>query len=259
MIREPAVAGMFYPASPDELRGTVTSLLGGALRSMPERPKALIVPHAGYVYSGPIAAAAYHQLESVRDTITRVVLLGPAHRVYLDGMALPSADGFATPLGVVNVDTGLAETICALPGVCISDAAHRDEHSLEVQLPFLQATLSGFTLLPIVVGRCAPDLVGDVIDAAWGGPETLIVISTDLSHYLAYEDARRIDAATCRRIVAKDARLGGDEACGAHALNGLLSARHCRGLRVETIDVRNSGDTAGTRDRVVGYGAFALH
>ena len=258
-IRETAVAGMFYPASAATLRSTIETLLRGATPSTMTPPKALIVPHAGYVYSGPIAAAAYARLAEVRDAIERVVLLGPAHRVYLDGIAAPSAAGFATPLGIVDIDTDGVASIRDLPGVCISDAAHRDEHSLEVQLPFLQATLNEFKLLPLVVGRCAPETVAAVVDAVWGGPETLVVVSSDLSHYLPYEDARRADAETCRRVAAKASDLDGHDACGAFAINGLMQAAHCGAMDVELIDARNSGDTAGTRDRVVGYAAFALH
>jgi len=258
-IREPAVAGMFYPAAAKQLRDQVTTFLRSATSTADFAPKVLIVPHAGYVYSAPVAAAAFRLLAKARDGITRVVLLGPAHRVYLEGMALPSVDGFATPLGTVTIDTDVAATIRNMPGVCVSDAAHRDEHSLEVQLPFLQCALNEFTLLPIVVGRCPPEQVGAVIDEVWGGPETLLVVSTDLSHYLAYDDAQKVDAATRRRIVDKATNLDGREACGAHAVNGLMSAHHCRNMRVDGIDLRNSGDTAGMKDRVVGYGAFVMH
>jgi hypothetical protein len=250
---------MFYPAAADQLRNEVTALLGSATASMDSAPKVLIVPHAGYVYSGPVAAEAYRLLAPARDTITRVVLLGPAHRVYLEGMAVPSSAGFATPLGTVRIDSDAVAAIKDLPGVCVSDNAHRDEHSLEVQLPFLQATLDNFSLLPIVVGRCPPDAVAEVIDAAWGGAETLIVVSTDLSHYLPYDEARRVDQTPCTRIVDKATNLTGNEACGAYAVNGLMSARRCTQMHIDAIDLRNSGDTAGSKDRVVGYGAFALH
>ncbi|MFW2403396.1 MAG: AmmeMemoRadiSam system protein B [Gammaproteobacteria bacterium] len=258
-IREPAVAGMFYPAAAEHLRDQVTTFLRSAVSTMNAAPKVLIVPHAGYAYSGPVAAEAFHLLAQSADVITRVALLGPAHRVYLEGMALPSADAFSTPLGTVTIDADAVEAVRNLPGVSISDAAHRNEHSLEVQLPFLQCALDGFTLLPIVVGRCPPEHVGTVIDAVWGGPETLIVVSTDLSHYLGYQDARSVDDATRRRILDKVTNLDGHEACGAHAVNGLMSAEHCRNMSVAAIDLRNSGDTAGMKDRVVGYGAFVMH
>ena len=257
--REPAVAGSFYSSDADRLRQDVEQLLGQAdLRSF-VTPKAMIVPHAGYVYSGPVAAAAYRLLAPLRESIRRVALFGPAHRVYLDGMAIPASDSFRTPLGTVPLDATAIQQISELPGVCVSEIAHAQEHSLEVQLPFLQMTLEAFRLIPIVVGRCPSDQVARVIDALWGGPETLIVVSSDLSHYLPYDDARRVDQSTGKRIRDKASTLTGEEACGAHAVNGLMRAQHCKDLDVETIDLRNSGDTAGDRSRVVGYGAFILH
>jgi len=258
-VRKPAVAGMFYPAEAGQLRREISSLLGNAGTTSEPLPKAIIVPHAGYVYSGPVAAAAYRLLTPARHDIHRVVLFGPAHRVYLEGMAAPAADGFVTPLGTVPVDQNMIQNISRLPGMCVSDAAHEDEHSLEVQLPFLQIVLEEFKLVPIVVGHCEPTLVAEVIDTVWGGPETLIVISSDLSHYLPYGQAQQADENTCRRILTKVATLTGDEACGAHAINGLMNSEHCKQLQVEAIDVRNSGDTFGDKNRVVGYGAFTLH
>lgn len=259
IVREPAVAGMFYSAGAAELRRDIAALLRGASDATGPVPKAMIVPHAGYVYSGPVAAEAYRLLAPARDGIRRVVLFGPAHRVHLEGMAVPATDGFATPLGTVPLDRRTIEEISGLPGVCVSDAAHEAEHSLEVQLPFLQTVLRDFELVPIVVGRCAPDLVGNVLDAAWGGKETLIVISSDLSHYLPYDEATQVDANTCKQILGKATTLTGNEACGAHAVNGLMQARHAKQLDVAAVDLRNSGDTAGSKDRVVGYGAFILH
>ena len=206
-----------------------------------------------------MAATAYRLLEPARRRINRVALFGPAHRVYLEGMAVPSTDAFATPLGAVRIDRWSVDAIAALPGVGVSDEAHREEHSLEVQLPFLQTVLDDFELLPVVVGRCDPAVVAAVFDAAWGGDETLIVVSSDLSHYLAYDEARMVDARTRERILAKSTSLHGDEACGANAVNGLMSARNARQLEVEALDLRNSGDTAGDKSRVVGYGAFTLH
>ncbi|MGI9344008.1 MAG: AmmeMemoRadiSam system protein B [Gammaproteobacteria bacterium] len=258
-VRKPAVSGLFYSADKDALRRDVDAMLDAAHATGQSVPKAIIAPHAGFRYSGPVAASAYKLLEPARQRIRRVLLLGPAHRVYLDGMALSSAEGFATPLGTVPLDRDLLATIAALPDVCVSDKAHRDEHCIEVQLPFLQTVLAEFSLAPVVVGRCAAEPVAAVIDAAWGGPETLIVISSDLSHYHPYDEARRIDAQTCSRIVASATDLGGGEACGAHAINGLMATRGSLDLRVDAIDTRNSGDTSGTRDRVVGYGSFVLH
>jgi AmmeMemoRadiSam system protein B len=258
-IREAAVAGLFYDADADRLNLHINKLLGAVSGITRPIPKALIVPHAGYVYSGQTAAEAYRCLQPLRDTITRVVLLGPAHRVYLQGMALPAADAFATPLGEVPLDRPCIERIRDLPGVCLSDEAHREEHSLEVQLPFLQTMLARFSLVPLVVGDCDPDRVAAVVDSLWGGPETLLVISTDLSHFHSYKEASLLDLRTCDRLLARDSGLTGEDACGARALNGFMRSRHSRRLAVELLDLCNSGDTAGEKSRVVGYGAFALH
>jgi len=257
--REPAVAGMFYPAEAGRLEHDVGVLLRNSGTQTGPVPKAMILPHAGYVYSGPVAACGYELLSAARQNIRRVVLFGPAHRVTLEGMAVPTHDVFTTPLGTVPIDRTMIAEIAGLPGICVSDAAHENEHSLEVHLPFLQTVLEDFELVPIVVGQCEPAVVAAVIDAVWGGPETLIIVSSDLSHYLSYDEAQRVDANTCSRILNKATTLSGQEACGAQAINGLMQAAHCRPLRVETIDVRNSGDTCGDKDRVVGYGAFILH
>ena len=255
--RPAAVAGMFYPGEPATLERTVAELLAGA-PATGDDAKALIAPHAGYQYSGLTAACAYRSLESRRDRIRRVVLLGPAHRVYLEGMALPSVDAFTTPLGDVPVDADGVRQALELPGTQLSDAAHASEHSLEVHLPFLQTVLDDFRLVPIVVGVCPAREVERVIEALWGGDETVIVVSSDLSHFHAYDDARGIDANTTARIEAKETTLQGEQACGAYAVNGLLLAAKAHGMRVRTLDVRNSGDTAGDKRRVVGYGAYAL-
>ena len=258
MIARPAaVAGQFYPADPATLRKTVADLLAAAPPGTGDA-KAIIAPHAGYQYSGLTAAHAYRQLESRRSRINRVVLLGPAHRVPLRGMAVPSVDAFTTPLGDVPIDKEAVEQVLELPGMQVSDEAHAAEHSLEVHLPFLQAVLDDFRLVPIVVGVCPATEVESVLEALWGGDETLIVVSSDLSHYHAYDDARAIDANTTARIEARDAAIHGEEACGAYALNGLLLAAKARGLKVRTLDLRNSGDTAGDKRQVVGYGAYAL-
>jgi len=255
-VRPPAVAGTFYPARPDVLAADVDGYIGAAAVAG-LTPKALIAPHAGYVYSGPIAGSAYATL--VADEVRRVVLLGPAHYVPVEGIAVPSVDAFVTPLGSVPIDGAARALVLALPGVRIDDAAHEPEHSLEVQLPFLQRTLRAFTLLPLLVGRADPGLVSRVLEAVWGGPETLVVVSTDLSHYLTYEDARDRDARTASAIVRSDGAAVDDyDACGATPLRGLLRVARTRALGVHALDVRNSGDTAGDRTRVVGYGAFAL-
>jgi MEMO1 family protein len=258
-IRAAAVAGTFYEADEDHLRRHLTSMLTGARTRAGVRPKALIVPHAGYVYSGAVAAQAYATLAPVAGAITRVVLFGPAHRVPLEGMAVPDADTFVTPLGAVPLDREIIREACTLPGVCVSNEAHRLEHSVEVQLPFLQTVLSQFSLVPVVVGHCEARTVAAVMDALWGGPETLLVVSTDLSHFHSYAEARSHDTRTCTRLVKKDHSLTGRDACGAYALNGLMSSAHCQPLAVEQLAMCNSGDTAGSKDRVVGYGAFILH
>jgi MEMO1 family protein len=259
-VRPAAVSGTFYPESPGVLQAQVRAYLEQAPRPAepPARPKALIVPHAGYVYSGPIAAAAYARLAAVRDDIRRVVLLGPAHRVQLRGLAVPSADSFATPFGEVEVDRAAVTRALDLPQVSESDRAHALEHSLEVQLPFLQALLSRFRLVPFAVGDTTPALVAEVIELLWGGAETLIVVSSDLSHYHTYDQARRLDRSSAQTVLALSPTLEHAQACGALPINGLLTAVHGRGLQPELLDLRNSGDTAGNRLRVVGYGSFVF-
>ncbi len=258
-VRKPAVADLFYEADSDRLDRHINALLGAVAAPAGSAPKGLIVPHAGYVYSGQTAARAYSCLLPHKDTIERVILLGPAHRVYLRGMAVPSVDAFATPFGDIPLDRASIEQIVAMPGMCVSDEAHLAEHSLEVQLPFLQRVLGNFSLVPVVVGDCDPDKVAAVVDALWGGPETLLVVSTDLSHFHSYEEARKRDSRTCERLLARDSTLTGEEACGAYALNGLMRSRHSRQLALDLLELCNSGDTAGDKSRVVGYGAFVLH
>jgi hypothetical protein len=254
--RPPAVAGSFYPALPPTLQSSVDRLLERA-KGLGPRPKALVVPHAGYVYSGAIAACAYAQLRPPLPT--RVVLLGPAHFAPLRGLALPDSPMFETPLGVVPIDARAASLISGLPGVVVSSLAHAREHSLEVQLPFLQRVLPYFSLVPLAIGSASVALVAEVLEALWGGDETLVVVSTDLSHYLPYEEARRIDGLTARAILAADESIADTQACGACGLRGLLRVAQRRGLRVAQLDLRNSGDTSGDRARVVGYGAFAFY
>jgi AmmeMemoRadiSam system protein B len=256
--RPPAVAGAFYPRDAASLSAEVGDLLGGAAPSPGAHPKAIIAPHAGYIYSGPIAASAYSLLAPCRGKVNRVVLAGPAHRVHVAGAAVPSAPAFESPLGSVPLDREALERLSELPFVEVSDAAHAPEHSLEVHLPFLQYVLGAFQLVPIVVGDAAPDDMARLFEAVWGGEETLIVVSSDLSHYLPYEAARRRDRRTVDSILALDARVELDEACGAMPINGLLTVARRRGMAVELLDLRNSGDTAGDRDRVVGYASFAL-
>lgn len=258
-IRHPAVAGLFYPQDEAALRAEVRALLAAAPAVSAPAPKALIAPHAGYAYSGPVAARAYARLAPARDRIARVVLLGPVHRVPVRGLALPGCEAFDTPLGRVPLDPALVARVSTLPEVVVSRAAHDREHALEVHLPFLQTVLGAFSVLPLAVGDARPEAVADVLDAVWGGDETLIVVSSDLSHYLAYQDARRVDAATARAILDLRADLDHHQACGATPVAGLALAARRHGLVPELIDLRNSGDTAGDRSRVVGYAAFAFH
>jgi hypothetical protein len=259
--RPAAVAGRFYPDDANELRHDVS----GYVESCPPRatvagpPKALIVPHAGYAYSGPIAGFAYRRLRDCHASIRHVVLIGPSHRVPMRGLAAPAANAFATPLGDVPVDAAGRERLLELRLVGISDAAHAMEHSLEVQLPFLQVVLEDFDILPITVGLAAPEQVARVIDAAWGGPDTLVLISSDLSHYHPWTQARQLDAETTRSILERRSDLLDEQACGARGINGLMVVARRRGLTVELLDQRNSGDTAGDRSRVVGYGSYALY
>ncbi len=258
-IRQPAVAGMFYPDDPRVLQKQLESFLQDG-NPAADHPKALIVPHAGYIYSGPIAASAYRLLRGMRDQIRRVVLLGPAHRVAFQGLAATSADYFSTPLGLVKIDQAAVQAILTLPQVRVIDEAHREEHSLEVQLPFLQNVLGDdFSLVPLVVGDADSDSVAEVIESLWGDRETLILISSDLSHYLDYETARRIDSTTSQAIEALNPQaIAYEQACGRNPVNGLLLAARHHKLHARTLDLRNSGDTAGDRDRVVGYGAYAF-
>ncbi len=259
-VRRAAVAGSFYPADPQELRAAVQGYLEKAEGKEQPVPKAIIAPHAGYIYSGPVAATAYKGLLSARGRIKRVVLLGPAHRVGFQGLALSSADRFATPLGDIPVDPEAIRSITGFPGVRVLDEAHAREHSLEVHLPFLQEVVGDFTLVPIAVGEASPEDVARVIDALWGGPETLIVVSSDLSHYYNYATARELDRETSRAIVAmRPEEIGYEQACGRRPVNGLLVTARRRGLRAEVLDLRSSGDTAGDRNEVVGYGAYSFN
>lgn len=257
-VRPPAVAGLFYPAEPARLRQQVDALLAAARPAAGRAPKALIVPHAGYVYSGAIAANAYAQLTPIAQRIRTVVLLGPAHRVALRGLALPAATHFATPLGVVELDSEAVARLRGLPQITISDAVHAAEHSLEVHLPFLQSLLPKFLLLPLVVGEASPAEVAQVLDRVWGGEDTLIVISSDLSHYLSYDEARASDRATAQAVLDLRPDIDPQQACGANPINGLLQSAPRHGLCGTLLDLRSSGDTAGDRARVVGYAAFAF-
>jgi AmmeMemoRadiSam system protein B len=258
-VQPPVVAGSFYPADPAELRAQLHSFFASAKPESVAAPKALIAPHAGYIYSGPVAANAYVQLTSSAEKISRVVILAPSHRVHFFGIACSSADLFQTPLGHLEVDQQAIAELQDLPQVVVEDTAFGQEHSLEVHLPFLQECLGEFKIVPMIVGDTDSVAVDEVLERLWGGDETLIVISSDLSHYLEYEEANRIDAATSRDIEnLQPEAIGYDQACGRIPISGLLLAAQRHQLHPTTLDLRNSGDTAGSKDRVVGYGAYAF-
>jgi AmmeMemoRadiSam system protein B len=259
-VRPPAVAGSFYPGDPDRLAEDVRGYLAAVPATNAPAPKAVIVPHAGYVYSGPVAATAYARLAALRDVVRRVVLIGPAHYLPIRGLAASSAGAFATPFSVVPVDRAAIDGLRDLRQVVVSDDAHEPEHSLEVQLPFLQTVLGDFAIVPLVAGAASYDEVRAVLERLWGGAETLIVISSDLSHYHDYARARRLDADTAAAILALDADAIGEEgACGRIPIGGLLRVARAKGLTATSIDLRNSGDTAGPRSHVVGYGSFLFN
>jgi hypothetical protein len=258
-VRPAAVAGTFYPGSPGELGTTIDQLLDAA-RATPVvkagTPKALIVPHAGYIYSGAVAATGFARIAAGADRLERVVIISPAHRVYVEGLTWPGTTHLRTPLGEIEVDVA---AIREIPELVAHPAAHAREHAIEVELPFVQRLAPRAKVIPIAASHASPALVGKVLEQLWGGPETLIVISSDLSHYHPYADAHERDRRTAAKIIALDTGLEGEEACGCTGINGLAWVARRRHLRVEVLDLRSSGDTAGPRDEVVGYGAFALY
>ena len=270
-VRPPAVAGAFYNSHKQTLESDVNGLLQVARTQLDHSQlkdgdnsdwqhltKALIVPHAGYIYSGPTAAAAYALLAQRSQTIKRVVLLGPVHRVPVHGLALPDSSAFATPLGEIQIDQNAVAAIADMPQVVVSAAAHADEHSLEVQLPFLQSVLEDFQLVPLAVGDAKPAQVAEVLNVLWGGPETLIVISSDLSHFLPFKRAQTIDSDTVHKILNMIGPLNHEQACGSTPINGLMLSAKQHGLQPHLLDLCNSGDTAGDKNRVVGYASLAF-
>jgi len=258
-VRAPAVAGTFYPRNALELRSAVHGYVASARCGNASLPKAIISPHAGYMYSGPIAGSAFCTLSPLRGHVRRVVLMGPAHRVAFAGLALPEAQAFATPLGLLHVDEEGRAVLRALPQVLESDRAHAGEHSIEVQLPFVQEVLGEVTIVPIAVGDATDVQAAEALERAWGGPETCIVVSSDLSHYFPYWTARGLDSETARAIEGLSPEdISHEHACGGIGVRALLLVARARGLHATTLDLRSSGDTAGTRERVVGYGAFCL-
>jgi MEMO1 family protein len=260
-IRPAAVAGLFYPADPSELRSVVEDLLAKSkVRHKSESIRALIAPHAGYVYSGPVAAEAFASLPTGNHHVGRVVIIGPAHRMWVQGIAVPSVRAFATPLGKISVDADGIQEIATLPFVSVDDAPHANEHALEVELPFLQTVLGSVRIVPLLVGSATPREVAEVLSCLWDD-NTLVVVSSDLSHYLRYEDARRHDSATADAIERLDeTAIDFEDACGAIPVRALLIEAKHRGLSIERLDLRNSCDITGDRDRdrVVGYGAWAI-
>lgn len=259
-IRPAAVAGTFYPAEPLALQQMIDEFLHAVPAQTAAAPKAIIAPHAGYIYSGSVAASAYARLIPMRGRVRRVVLLGPSHRVYVNGLALTHATHYATPLGIIPIDLTAMQQLAALPHVSYQDNAHADEHSLEVHLPFLQTVLDQFTLVPMVVGEATPQQVAEALALVWGGDETVIVISSDLSHFHDYQTAQVLDQATSKAIEAlAPERISYEDACGRNPVNGLLHLAKLKHLHATTIDLCNSGDTAGTHDRVVGYGAYVFN
>ena len=258
-VKRPVVAGLFYPDSAQELKDTLTGLMLEADTSAGERPHAIIAPHAGYQYSGPVAASAYATLAPWADQYRRVVVLAPSHRVAFRGIATSSADVFRTPLGDIPVDRDAIRELLGLSGVLRLDEAFAQEHALEVQLPFLQTVLQDFELVPLVIGEADSGDVSLVIDRLYT-PDTLIVVSSDLSHFLDYDSCRERDRTTSALIEGmQEEGIGPYEACGAFPVRGLLRSARRHGWRVRTLDLRNSGDTAGDRVRVVGYGAYEFY
>ncbi|VAW70803.1 Candidate phosphomevalonate decarboxylase; COG1355, Predicted dioxygenase [hydrothermal vent metagenome] len=259
-IRPAAVAGMFYPDDPQQLKSEISQYLNRASSSSSSVPKAIIVPHAGYIFSAPVAANAYHLLTPEIQKIKQVILLGPSHHLAFDGIATPDADYFATPLGKIKINHSLCLKAQSLDFVQTNNPAHQREHSLEVQLPFLQVILNDFELTPLVVGNCDMESISQLLELLWGGAETLIVISTDLSHFHNYQVANRLDRKTSQAIEQLQPDLiSSENACGKAPLNGLLTLARKKQLTIDCLDLRNSADTAGSMDRVVGYGAYAVH
>ncbi len=257
--RPPAVAGTFYPDNTYELSAMLDQFLQ-SVKVTGQVPKAIIVPHAGYIYSGAVAASAYTLIRPARDKIKRVVLLGPSHKMPLLGLATTNAQNFSTPFGEVPVDRQAIYNITKFPQISIMEQVHANEHSLEVQLPFLQKILNQFSIIPLVVGKATPEQVGEILEALWGNEETLIIISSDLSHYNNYKVAKKLDELTTQAIeTLSPKKIKSEQACGRIPINGLLHIAKIKKMQVRTIDVRNSGDTAGSKDQVVGYGAYAFN
>lgn len=259
--RPAAVAGLFYPADPIELMMQLDDYFNFVDEHKPQThhfPKAIIVPHAGYIYSGLVAAHGFACISAMAEKIKRVVLIGPAHAVYLHGCALPENTHFETPLGKIDIDRHSVDILSSHADICVSDLPHQREHSLEVQLPFLQHHLADFQLLPILVGDILPEIMADILELVWGGNETLIVVSTDLSHFHQYDEATHLDRETCIKILAKRSDISSEQACGCRSLNALSLQLKRHNLSIKELSYQNSGDTAGDKSRVVGYASFVI-
>ncbi|ABZ75524.1 protein of unknown function DUF52 [Shewanella halifaxensis HAW-EB4] len=263
-IRPAAVAGLFYPAAPDELRAMLEGYLARARMSLisqantqHSQAKVIIVPHAGYIYSGLVAAHAYVLIESMAATVNKVLLIGPAHRVYLQGGALPQSQYFETPLGQISIDKRSVEMLESNPHITVSDLPHQQEHCLEVQLPFLQHCLNQFELIPLLIGESDPQETAKLLEQLWGGEETLVVVSTDLSHFHRYAEATHLDKLTCQKILQGLETIFPEQACGSFCLNALMLQLKRHQLCLTQLSYQNSGDTAGDKNRVVGYASFA--
>jgi AmmeMemoRadiSam system protein B len=255
-VRRPAVAGTFYPGEPAALRRTTAGFLATARRATAVGVRAIIAPHAGYVYSGPVAGEAFAAVKGLRGNLRRAVVIGPTHYVSFRGIAAPSATAFTTPLGEMPVEVEAVEEVASLPQMLVDDTPHRPEHALEVELPFLQTNFGALPIIPLVVGRASGEEVAEILAQLWDA-DTLVVVSSDLSHYHDYATAKRIDADTAAAIEGLDERsIGAERACGYLPIRGLLIEARRRGLAVHRRDLRNSGDTAGDRSSVVGYGAW---
>jgi AmmeMemoRadiSam system protein B len=261
-IRHAAVAGQFYSDDPDELAHNVDSYIHSGLADVNANSlHGLIVPHAGYIYSGPVAGVAYWVLQKARSRIRTVVLAGPSHRVFLEGIGASLAAEWHTPLGPVAIaQDETSKLLHEFSAVNVRDDAHAPEHSLEVQLPFLQRVLDpDWQLLPLVVGHVDSNVMAEVLEPYLTRPDVVVIVSTDLSHYLTYDDARERDNRTAWNIIERNPdHIFDDDACGAYPLRGALVAAKEGDCNIELLALANSGDTQGSRDRVVGYGAFAI-
>jgi len=267
-IRHPAVASMFYPGKPADLLNSVRKYLSDAdaeqstvkFKNDENSVRALIVPHAGYIYSGKIAASAYQLLQRNKYHFKRVLLLGPAHRLCLQGAAFPNEEVFETPLGSIILDkTRMKKLAAEFSWISFNEKAHAEEHSLEVQLPFLQETIADFELLPLVVGEMDSLQIAEMIQQFSTDLETLIVISTDLSHFHNYQTAYEKDALTANAIeLLEPQKISSEDACGVYPLRGALVAALQNKWKIHRMGLCNSGDTTGDYGRVVGYGAWAL-